>query len=90
MCLYTMVLMTNEHPNGLIEAEDIIGDEGTSNHGQASFLPLPQTMVLKVIEVQYPRRLQCNLNQTTQTGPDILDKVGGIKKNAYEDKPPHL
>ena len=48
MYLYTMVLMMNEHPNGLLEDEGIIGDEGTSNLGHPSFLPLPQTMVLKV------------------------------------------
>ena len=72
--------MTNEHPNGLLEAEGIIGDKGTSDLGHPGFLPLPQTMVSKVIEVQYLWHLQCHLNQTTQTGPDVLDEVGGIKK----------
>ena len=80
MCLYTMVLMMNEHPNSLLEAEGIIGDEGTSNLGLPSFLPLPQTMVSKAIEVQYPQHLQCHLNQTAQMGPDVLDKVEGIEK----------
>ena len=80
MCLYTMVLMMNEHPNGLLEAKGIIGDEGTSNLGHPSFLPLPQTMVSKAIEVHYPWCLQCHLSQTTQMGPDILDETGGIKK----------
>ena len=80
MCLYTMVLMMNEHPNGLLEAKGIIGDEGTSDLSHPGFLPLPQTMVSKVIEVQYPQCLQCHLNRTTQMGPDILDEVGGIEK----------
>ena len=80
MCLYTTVLTMNKHPDGLLEAEGIIGDRGTSDLGHPGFLPLPQTMVWKVIEVQYPRHLRCHLNQTAQTGPDILDEVGGIKK----------
>ena len=57
MCLYTVVLMMNDHPSGLLEAEGIIGDEGTSSLSHPSFLPLPQTVVSKVIEVQYPRHL---------------------------------
>ena len=57
MCLYTMVLMMNEHPDSLLEAEGVIGDEGTSNLGHPSFLPLLQTMVSKVIEVHYPQCL---------------------------------
>ena len=80
MHLYTMVLTTNEHPNGLLEAKGIIGDEGTSNIGHPGFLPLPQTMVSKAIEVQYPWHLQCHLNRTAQMDPDILDEVGGIEK----------
>ena len=47
----------NEHPNGLLGAEGIIGDEGTSDLDHPGFLPLPQTMVSKAIEVQYPRHL---------------------------------
>ena len=80
MCLYTTVLMKNKHPNGLPEAKGIIGDEGTSDLSHPSFLPLPQTMVLKVIEDQYPWHLRCHVNQTAQMGPDILDEVGGIEK----------
>ena len=80
MCLYTMVLTTNDHPNGLLEAEGIIGDKGTSDLGHPSFLPLLQTMVSKAIEVQYPQHLRCHLGQTVQMGPDILHEVGGIEK----------
>ena len=80
MYLYTAVLMMNDHPDGLLEAMGIIGDEGTNDLGHLSFLPLPQTMVLKVIEFQYPRHLRCHLNWTTQTGPDILDEVEGIRR----------
>ena len=72
--------MMNEHPDGLLEAKGIIGDEGTSDPGLPSFLPLPQTMVLKVIEVHYPWCLQCCPGQTAQMGPDILDEAGGIEK----------
>ena len=49
--------MMNDHPNGLQEAEGIIGDEGTIDLGHLSFLPLPWTVVLKVIEVKYPWHL---------------------------------
>ena len=80
MHLYTTVLTTNENPDGLLEAEGIIGDKGTSNLSHPSFLPLPQTMVSKAIEVQYPWHLRCHLDQTAQTSPDILDEVEGIKK----------
>ena len=73
--------MMNDHPNDLLEAEGIIGDEGNSDLGHPSFLPLPTTMVSKVIEVQYPQHLQCHLDWTAQMGPDILDEAGGIKKN---------
>ena len=75
-----MVLTMDEHPNGLLEAEGIIGDEGTSNLGHPIFLPLPQTVVSKVIEVHYPWHLQYHPGQTTQMGPEILDEAGGIEK----------
>ena len=80
----------NKHPNGPLEAEGIIGDEGTSNLGHPGSLPLPQTMVLKVIGVHCPRHLQCHLGQTMQTDPGIPDKQKALRRNAYEDKPPHL
>ena len=80
MCLYTMILKMDEHPNGLLEAKGIIRDGGTSDLGHPGFLPHPQIMVLKAIEVHYPRHLQCHPGWTTQMGPDILDEVGGIKK----------
>ena len=70
----------NKNPGGLLEAEGIIGDEGTNDLGHPSFLPLPQTMVSKVIEVQYPWCLRCHLDQTAPMGPDILDEVGDIEK----------
>ena len=75
-----MVLMMNEHPNSLPEAKGIIGDGGTSNLGHRSFLPLPQTMVSKVIEVHYPQHLQYHPSQTAQMDPDVLDEAGDIKK----------
>ena len=80
MCLYTPVMMTNEHPNGFLEAKSIIGGEGTSNLSHPGFLPLPQTIVSKVREVQYPQHLRCHLDRTAQMGPDILDEEGGIEK----------
>ena len=80
MYLYTVFLMMTEHPAGLLEVEGIIGDEGTNDLGHPSFLPLPQTVVSKVIEVQYPWHLRCHLNQTAQMGPGVLDEVGGLKK----------
>ena len=72
MCLYTMVLKMN--------AKGIIGDEGTSDLGHPSFLPLPQTMVSKAIEVHYPLYLQYHPSWTAQMGPDILNEAGGTEK----------
>ena len=75
-----MVLMTNEHPNGLPKAKAIIGDEGTSDLSHPGSLPLLQTMVLKAIGVHCPRCLQCHPGWTAQMDPDILDGAGGIEK----------
>ena len=75
-----MVLTMDEHPNGLPEAEGIIGDKGTSDLSHPSFLPLPQTMVSKAIEVHFPQRFQYHPSQTAQMDPDVLDKAGDIEK----------
>ena len=80
MYLYPMVLMMSKYPDGLLKAKGTIGDKGTSNFGHPSFLPLPQTVVLKVIEVQYPRCLQCHPGWTALMGPGIPDEAGGIEK----------
>ena len=80
MCPYTMVLTMNEHPDDLPKAEGIIGDEGTSNLSHPGSLPLPQTMVLKVIGVHCPWHLQSHPSWTVQMDPDVQDKAGGIKK----------
>ena len=80
MHLYTAVLTMNYHPNSLLGAMGIIGDEGTNDLGHPSFLPLFQTVVSKVIELQYPWHLRCHLDRTTQMGPDILDEVEGIER----------
>ena len=80
MCPETMVLMTSKHLDGLPEAEGIIGDRGTSDLGHPGSLPLPQTVVLKVIEVHCQWHLQCHPGLTIQTDPDVLDKVGGTKR----------
>ena len=61
-------------------AKGVIGDEGTSSLGHPSSLPLPQTMVLKVIGVHCPWHLQCHLCWTAQMDPDVPDEAGGIKK----------
>ena len=76
----TTVLTTNEHPGSLPEARGIIGDRETSDLGHPGSLPLPQTVVSKVIEVHCQWCLQCHPNLTTQMDPDILDKVGGTEK----------
>ena len=75
-----MVLMMNEYTNGLLKAKGVIGNEGISNLGHPGLLPLPQTMVLKVIGVHCPWCLQCHPGQTAQMGLDIPDEAGGIKK----------
>ena len=72
--------MMDKHPNGLPEAEGIIGEEATSNPGHPSFIPLSQTMVSKAIEVHYPQHLQCHPSWTAWTHRDALDEGGGIKK----------
>ena len=79
MCPETMVLMTNEHSDGLPKAKGVIGDGGTSNLCHLGSLPLPQTVVSKVIEVHCPWHLQCHLGQTAQMDLDILDKIGGTE-----------
>ena len=80
MCPETMVLMTNEHPDSLLEAKGITGDGGTSNLSHPGSLPLPQTMVLKVIGVHCQWHLQCHPGLTAQTDPDVLDEIGGTEK----------
>ena len=72
--------MTNKHPNGLPKAKGVIGDEGTSNLSHPGSLPLPQTMVLKVIGVHCPWHLQSHPSQTAQMGPDIPDRAGDTEK----------
>ena len=68
--------MTNEHLDCLPKAKGVIGDGGTSNLGHPGSLPLPQTMVLKVIEVHCQWCLQCHPSLTFQMDPDVLDEVG--------------
>ena len=80
MCPKTTVLTTNKHPNSLPEAGGITGDGGTSNLSHTGSLPLPQTVVLKVIGVHCQWHLQCHPNLTAQTDPDVLDKIGGTEK----------
>ena len=80
MCPETMVLTTNKHLSSLPEAKGIIGDRGTSNLGHPGSLPLPQTVVLKVIEVHCQWRLQSHPSLTTQMDPDILDGIGGTER----------
>ena len=81
MCLYTMVLMMNEHPNSLLESEGKIGDEGTSNLGHPSFLPLPQTVVSKVDRSSLSTGIfDIILVRLLRQDPDTLDKAGGIEK----------
>ena len=75
-----MVLMMNEHLDSLVEAEGIIGDEGTSNISHPSSLPLPQTVVLKAIGVHCPWCLQCHLGQTAPMDLDVPDEAEGIEK----------
>ena len=76
----TMVLTTNKHPDSLPKARGIIADRGTSDLSHPGSLPLPQTVVLKVIEVHCQWHLQCHPGVTTQTDPDVLDERGGTKK----------
>ena len=75
-----MVLMEDEPLDGLPEAEGIVGDGETSDLGHPGSPPLLQTVASKVIEAQYPLRLQYNPSQITWTDPDILDEAGGIKR----------
>ena len=75
-----MVLTEDEPLDGLPKAKGIIGDRETSDLGHLGSPPLLQIMALKVIEAQYPQRLQYHPIQTTQMDPDILEEAGGIKK----------
>ena len=51
MCLEIAVLTIPEHPVGPLEAENAIGEGKTRGLNHLGFLHLPQTMVLRVIEV---------------------------------------
>ena len=75
-----MVLMVNGNPDSLPEGGAITGDEEISDLIHPDFLPPPQTVVLKVIEVNYPWHLGCHPSLTTQTGPDIPGEAGGIER----------
>ena len=67
-------------PQSLPKAGGIIGDGGTSDLGHPGSLPLPQTVVSKVIEVNCQWHIPCHSGLTTQMDPDILDEVGGSEK----------
>ena len=69
--------MEDEPLDGLPEAEGIIGDGETSDHGS---LPLLLTVASKVIEAQYPQRLQGHLIQITWMDLNILEEEGGINR----------
>ena len=75
-----MVPMEDEPLDGLPKAKGIIGDGETSNLGHLGSLPLLQTMALKVIEAQYPQRLQCHPVQIAQIDLDVLEEAGGIER----------
>ena len=51
MCLEIAVLTTPKHPVIPLEAENAIGEGETKGPNHLGFLHLPQTMVLRVIEV---------------------------------------
>ena len=51
MCLEIVVLNIPEHPISPLEAENVIGDRETKGLHHLGFLHLPQTVVLRVIEV---------------------------------------
>ena len=51
MCLEIAGLTIPEHPISPLEAKNAIGGEETQRPHHLGFLHLPQTMVLKVIEV---------------------------------------
>ena len=80
MCPETMVLITNKHPDSLPEARGITGDGGTSDLSHPGSLPLPQTVVLKVIGVHCQQHIPCHPDLTTQMDPDVLDEVGDTEK----------
>ena len=80
MCPETTVLLTNKHADSLPEAEGITGDGGTSDLSHPGSLPLPLTMVSKVIGVHCQQCLQCHPSLSTQTDPGILDEIGGTEK----------
>ena len=72
--------MKDEPLDGLLEAKGIIGDGETSDLSHPGSSPLLQTVVLKVIEVQYPLHLQYHPGQITGMDPDVLDEAGGNGK----------
>ena len=75
-----MVWMEDKPLDGLPKAKGIIGDRETSDLGHRGPPPLLQTMVLKVIDAQYPWHLQCHPIQIAHMDPDVLEEAGGIEK----------
>ena len=67
-------------PRWLPKAEGVIGDGETSDLSHLGSPPLLQTVALKVIEAQYPWRLQYHPVQIAWMDPDVLDKARGIEK----------
>ena len=75
-----MVLTEDEPLDGLPKAKGVIGDGETSNLGHLGSPPLLQTVALKVIEAQYPQRLQYHPIQITWMDLDVPEEAGGIEK----------
>ena len=79
------VLTTAKNPDGPLEAKNTTGEGETKGPNHLGFLHLPQTMVLRAIEVHCLWHLQCHPDWTIQTDQGIPDEVDGIeKKHAWK------
>ena len=80
MCLEIVVLTTNEHLIGPLEAKNTIGEGETKGTNHLGFLHPPQTVVSIVIGVHCQQCLQCHPDLTAQTDQGVPDEVDAFKK----------
>ena len=80
MHLEMAVPTIHHHPIGPLGAGSIIGIGETRGLNHLSFLHLPQTVVLRAIEVHCQQHLRCRPDLTGQMDQGIPDEADNIEK----------
>ena len=80
MCLEIAVPTIHSHLASPPEAKNIIGGGETGGLNHLSSLHLPQTMVLRVIGIQYEQHLRCCPDLTGQMDQGVPDEVDDTEK----------